>query len=57
MQITDITIRPSNEHLVRTYVDIVFEKVGTSITRENFEVKFRLRCQFVRDSLINKIDP
>jgi hypothetical protein len=57
MQITDITIRPSNEHLVRTYVDIVFEKVGTSITRENFAVKFRLRCQFGRDSLVNKIDP
>jgi stage V sporulation protein G len=25
MQITDITIRPSNENLVRAYVDIVFD--------------------------------
>jgi hypothetical protein len=57
MQITEITIHPTNEGLVRAYVDIGFEKVGTSITRENFEVKFKLRCQFGRDSLVNKIDP
>ena len=25
MQITDVTIRPSNEDLVRAYVDIVFD--------------------------------
>jgi DNA-binding cell septation regulator SpoVG len=25
MQITDITIRPTNEHLVRAYVDIIFD--------------------------------
>jgi stage V sporulation protein G len=25
MQVTDITIRPTNEHLVRAYVDIVFD--------------------------------